>query len=100
MNNFSKRLKEARKEKGISQRGLGLALGLSDKTISSYESNRSLPNLEILRKLSEVLNKPVEYFISSRSDVLIQNLLNRIEINQQNISKELGNIKKIIRKVE
>ena len=40
---FKTKLKNARINKGMSQRSLGLALGLSDKTISSYESGRSYP---------------------------------------------------------
>ena len=45
---FGEKLKNARLYKKMSQRSLGLALGLSDKTISSYESGRSFPSLEIL----------------------------------------------------
>ncbi len=62
--NFGKKLKEARIERGFSQRSLGLSIGLSDKTISSYESSRSYPSLDVLKKLSEVLRKPFDYFLS------------------------------------
>lgn len=62
---FGKRLKDARVQKGLSQRSLGLSLGLSDKTISSYESSRSYPNLDVLKKITEILNKPFDYFLSS-----------------------------------
>lgn len=65
---FSKKLKEARLELGLSQRSLGLSIGLSDKTISSYESSRSYPNLEILKKMSEILKKSPDYFLSSEND--------------------------------
>jgi transcriptional regulator with XRE-family HTH domain len=47
---FGEKLRSARLYKGMSQRSLGLALGLSDKTISSYESGRSYPSLEILER--------------------------------------------------
>ncbi len=94
---FGSRLKNARNQKNISQRGLGLALGLSDKTISSYESSRSYPNLDLLIKISEILDKPIEYFISSSKEVLVKEELQKIEIKQEEISKSLRNITNILK---
>jgi transcriptional regulator with XRE-family HTH domain len=73
---FSKKLKEARIEKGLSQRSLGLSIGLSDKTISSYESSRSYPSLDILKKLTEELGKSFDYFLSSEGerDILLERI--------------------------
>jgi transcriptional regulator with XRE-family HTH domain len=73
---FGKKLKEARLERGLSQRSLGLSIGLSDKTISSYESSRSYPSLDVLKKLSEELRKSLDYFLSSESekDALLQRI--------------------------
>lgn len=94
---FSSRLKNARLQKGLSQRGLGLALGLSDKTVSSYESSRSYPNLDLLIRISEILDKPVEYFISSSKEILIREELKKIEIKQEEITKDIKKILKIIK---
>lgn len=93
---FGKKLKSARVERNISQRGLGLALGLSDKTISSYESSRSYPNLELLPKFSEILDKPVEYFVSNAKEILLSEKLETILDKQKEISKELLNIQRKI----
>ncbi len=76
---------------------MGLALGLSDKTISSYESSRSYPNLDLLIKISEILDKPIEYFISSSKEVLVKEELQKIEIKQEEISKSLRNITNILK---
>ncbi len=94
--NFGKKLKVARLEKNISQRGLGLALGLSDKTISSYESSRSYPNLELLQKISEILDKPIQYFVSDGKEIILNEKLESIIDNQKKISEELVKIKKSI----
>lgn len=96
---FGKKLKSARVEKNISQRGLGLALGLSDKTISSYESARSFPNLELLPKLSEILDKPVEYFVSNSKEILLSEKLETIINKQNDISVELSKIDSVINRV-
>jgi len=98
--NFGEKLKVARLDKNISQRGLGLALGLSDKTISSYESSRSYPNLELLPKISEILEKPIEYFVSDGKDILLNEKLESIIGNHKKISEELVKIKAVINKVE
>jgi len=94
---FGLKLKNARQQKSLSQRGLGLALGLSDKTISSYESSRSYPNLDLLLRISEILDKPVEYFISSSKEILIKEELKRIEIKQEEIIKDIKKIFRIIK---
>ncbi len=94
---FGLRLKNARQQKGLSQRGLGLALGLSDKTISSYESFRSYPNLDLLVRISDILDKPIEYFVSSSKEILIKEELRKIEIKQDDISKDIKKIFKLIK---
>lgn len=98
---FGEKLKSARLETGLSQRSLGLSIGLSDKTISSYESSRSYPNLEILKKLSEVLKKPVGYFVSTLTEeVRISEQLNRILRKQEELEKELDTLQELLKRVE
>ena len=97
---FGTKLKNAREERGMSQRSLGLALGLSDKTISSYESSRSYPNLDVLKKISEILEKPMEYFVSTSRDIQLENHLQKILSKQEQISKELKEITSLITKGE
>jgi len=101
LKDFGTKLKQARLELGLSQRSLGLSIGLSDKTISSYESSRSYPNLEILKKISEVLDKPIDFFLSSGSDkVIIEDQLNRMIRKQEELGIELKKLKEILSKVE
>lgn len=100
ISDFGKKLKSARVEKNISQRGLGLALGLSDKTISSYESSRSYPNLELLPKLSQILDKPVEFFVSNSKEIELFDKFETILEKQKEISDELLKIQDMIKKVE
>ena len=98
---FGGKLKSARLETGLSQRSLGLSIGLSDKTISSYESSRSYPNLEILKKISEVLKRPVGYFLSSVTDeIKISDQLYRISKKQEELGKEIDILKELLKKEE
>lgn len=65
---LSRRLKKAREEFGVSQKELGLMLGLSDKAISAYESARITPPIHTLKKISEYLKKPLSYFVDEDED--------------------------------
>ncbi|MDE5630501.1 MAG: class IV adenylate cyclase [Bacilli bacterium] len=67
-----KRLLEYRKNKNLSQAELGDKLFVSDKTISSWESNRTVPDLNTLAKISELLEIRITdllYGNTPRSDV-------------------------------
>lgn len=98
---FGKKLRKARLEKKLSQKGLGLALGLSDKTISSYESGRSYPNLEMLQKFVEILSKPVEYFVLNEEEELLTNYYTQqIDANQKELNRLIGELLKRLKQVE
>ncbi len=59
----AKRIKEARLESGFSQRSLALRVGLSDKSISSYEKGNVYPPIANLLLIANVLGKPIAYFL-------------------------------------
>lgn len=87
------RIKRARELRGVSQRNLGLILGLSDKAISAYESGRTFPPLETLFRISEELEKPMVYFLAdenSRESALdkideLESLLKKLSTSLQDI---------------
>lgn len=49
---FSERLIQARREKGLSQRAAAALIGIQAASLSSYESGRKSPNLEIAVKIA------------------------------------------------
>lgn len=62
---LAKRLKAARREKGLSQQELANLLGVSDKTVSAYESSRAIPPIPTLVKISSILRKDLNYFTAN-----------------------------------
>ena len=56
-------LKELRKERGLSQEELGGLVGTEGNVISRWERGTSTPSLYYLNKLSEVLERPVDYLM-------------------------------------
>ncbi|WP_348983486.1 helix-turn-helix transcriptional regulator [Pseudoalteromonas sp. 2CM32C] len=63
---FTERLKEARKRMKISQKELGVKIGMDPSSASGrmnhYETGRHMPDLATLKKLATELNVPVNYF--------------------------------------
>lgn len=60
------RLRQAREAAGLSQRQLGIVAEL-DVTVASprinqYEQGRHMPNLRMLERLGEVLDRPLPWF--------------------------------------
>lgn len=56
-------LRKARKELGMSQKDLAKSLAFSNTTISKIENGSRKLGLDELSRFSEVLNKPIDYFI-------------------------------------
>ncbi len=70
--NLGGRIAKLRKEKGITQQQLADLIYVTDKTISSWESNRTEPNLEMIIKISEILEGSAGYLIygdNPKSDI-------------------------------
>ena len=60
---FAKRLRELRKEKGVSQVKLGDALGYGYTAISSYETGRNEPSYTDLIRICEILDVSADYIL-------------------------------------
>lgn len=75
---FTKRLKEARKVKNLTQEKLGIMIGLDEFVASArmnrYEKGVHLPDLGTLERIAKVLDVPPAYFLAS--DDLVNVVLN------------------------
>lgn len=70
--NTGERIKQARKNAGLSQKELGKKLGISPVMISQYENGIRNPKLESLQKIADALNVLM-------SDLLTFDILSNIE---------------------
>ncbi len=63
---FTERLKEARNRMKISQKDLGIKIGIDPSSASGrmnhYETGRHMPDIAILKKMANELNVPINYF--------------------------------------
>ncbi|MCD7097846.1 helix-turn-helix transcriptional regulator [Stenotrophomonas sp. MMGLT7] len=76
---YSRRLREAREARDISQRALGIKAGLDEFVASTrvnrYETGVHQPDLQTLQRLAAVLQLPVAYFYAE-DDELAQLIAN------------------------
>lgn len=91
---LGQRIKVAREESKLSQLQVAVALGVSDKTISGYESGRISPPINKLQKIADLLKKPVGYFIGSDpKNYKVASRLRAIEVVLRELRQELREIK-------
>lgn len=86
---IGRKIKNARKNKQITQEDLARAIGVSDKSISAYESERIEPPLKILEKIADETGKSLSYFLEETIESSILNKLNDIEIQFREIKRLL-----------
>lgn len=65
---FSERLKQLRKEKGLTQVTLAETLGVSKGTVAMWETGKRMPGFDMLARLSELFDKRVDYIIGTSED--------------------------------
>ena len=63
---FKERLKEKRKEAGLSQAELAALVGVTSRTIQNYELGTRKPqNVEVVQKLADMLNTTTDYLLGN-----------------------------------
>ncbi len=64
---LSENIKNLRKQKGYTQETLAQALNIVRQTVSKWEKGYSVPDADMLEKLSEVLEVPVSELLGKPS---------------------------------
>lgn len=70
---IGKRIKELRKEKGLTQQQLGKLINVTKVSICCYEKETRTPTLETLLQLARLFNKDVNYFLGNDEFVISDN---------------------------
>ncbi len=79
------KLRELRKEKGISLKELGAEMGVAESTMSLYENGKRQPDYETLLKLAEFFGVTVDYLL--RGDDNFERLPEELVILNRNAKK-------------
>lgn len=59
--NIGEKIRTYRRNCNLTQKELGEKIGVSDKTISSWENSRTMPDLEMLSLLHQTLGLPIDF---------------------------------------
>ena len=73
-------IKELRREKGLSQAELGYLVGAEGNLVSRWERGASTPSHYYMVKLSEVFEKPTDYFLKNEDS----------EIKERSVTENKG----------
>lgn len=65
---FGNNLKKIRQENEMTQEELAKKINTSRSNIANYENDKNMPSIEILNKLSEILNCSTDYLLG-KSDI-------------------------------
>lgn len=65
---FSEKIIELRKEKGLTQKTFADRIGTTDKVVWTYESGRCEPSLAMLKQIAEVLGVSVGYLVGAEDE--------------------------------
>lgn len=86
---IEKRIIELRKKNNLSQKDLANKMYVTDKTISSWETGRTEPDIDAIVNLSEILNTSIGYLING--EVLKNDIETEIKITLS--QKEYNDLK-------
>jgi len=64
---IGKKLQKAREEAGMSQEELAKKLGYTQASLSNYELGKRRLYLSDLKRISQILSKPITYFLERSS---------------------------------
>ena len=89
------KIREARRIKRFTQEDLAKAIGVSDKSVSAYESDRITPPLKIIEKIAEKTDHTVSYFLEDNIEQTILAKLTDIELQFSEIQRLLRSKNKL-----
>lgn len=90
------RLKEARKRSGMTQKELGIRIGMDPSSASSrmnhYEKDRHTPDIQTLQRMADELKVPLNYlFCDSPESAELACLINRLSAeDKKNLIEQLS----------
>ena len=60
----ARKIREMREERDMTQRDLGNAISVSDKTISKWETGRGMPDIVMLRRICKVFGCTIDELVN------------------------------------
>lgn len=107
MDTFGKRLRDCRKQKGLSQNELASILNTNHSVIGKYERDDVKPSIDAVKRLAEVLNTTIAYLLGeAENDELFKDpeMLRRLkdinDLSEEDKNHILFNLDAVLRDVK
>ena len=90
MNTFGDRFKEERKKQKLTQEQLANMFHLQKSSISRYENNKQIPEIEILSKIADFFGVTTDYLLcrSDNKTTNVTNFMDQIDISELDDTEE------------
>ena len=62
------RIKQLRKQKGLTQKEMAEAVGVGVSTVAMWESGKRTPSVKLLNDLSDLFDKSIDYILGTSDD--------------------------------
>lgn len=95
---FGSRLRELRKNNGLTMKELGKKFSLAESTISGYENGNRKPDLEMIDAFANYFKVSSDYLLGRTDNHVPTELLNPISKDERDIAKRMEEIKKDLTK--
>lgn len=86
---IGERIKQARKEAGLTQKKLAEKIGIAETTIRRYESNERQPRIEQLYKISETIGVPINSLVGINESTNSTDAIHQLAIEKYGIDHEV-----------
>lgn len=90
---FSEKLKEARKNAGLSQEQLAEKLCVSRQAITKWETGRGLPDVDNLKAVSSLLNVSIDYLLGEENESSLNEIKEKVDLEAYLLSNGARNKK-------
>lgn len=94
---LGEKLKEARKQTGLSQEELSMKLGISRSAVAKWESNKGIPDVDNLKMLSQLLDLSVDYLLDNGKNLDNAVIKEQIDLSQYGKGSRRAKKDRIIR---
>ena len=97
---IGKRIKKARRDKGITQERFAEELGVSVSFVSQVETGEKRFNLERITEVSKILERPISYFIDGYEGEIKGDLEEIVELLKKMSDKQLKLALQVVKAIE
>ena len=106
METFGDRIKNLRKEKGLTQQSLADLLFITKSSVSKYEHNINIPENELLQKIADIFDVSIDYLLcrtDNKKNSIIEGNYNdniiKIELEGKEINLTQNEVQDLINKL-